>query len=99
MRLCTSEPRVAAGSAEQRKRDKYKILAQTHHFAPIVIETSGAFGCEALEFFAEGGRRIRALTQEAKSQAYLIQQVSMALQRGNTASVLGTTGPSLTLFD
>ena len=42
--------------------------------------------------FAECGRRIRALTQEARSRAYLIQQVSMALQLGNTTSVLGTTG-------
>ena len=76
--LSTSEPRAAAGLAEQRKSlDKYQILVQTHHFIPIVIETSGAFGCEPLEFFAECGRCTRAPTQEAKSRAYLIQQVSI----------------------
>ena len=87
MSLSTSEARAAAGSAEQRKRDKYQLLAQTHHFVPIVIETSGTFGCEALEFFAECGRCTRALTQVAKSRAYLIQQVSVALQYGNAASL------------
>ena len=41
--LRNSEARAVAGSAEQRKRDKYQILAQTQHFVPIGIETSGAY--------------------------------------------------------
>ena len=41
--LRNSEARAVAGSAEQKKRDKYQILAQTQHSVPIVIERSGAY--------------------------------------------------------
>ena len=101
--LSTSKPRDQTQLQDQPNRGKMtstrSLPRPMHNFIPIVIETSGAFGCEALEFFTECGRRIRALMQEAKSWAYLIQQVSVALQHGNTASVLGITGPFLTLFN
>ena len=47
-----------------RKRSKYGIIARTHHFVPVVMETSGAFGTEALDLFAEITRRVRTVTQE-----------------------------------
>ena len=43
-----------------RKRSKYEIIARTHHFVPVVVETSGAFGTEALELFTEIARRVRS---------------------------------------
>ena len=82
-----------AGLTEQRKRNKYESLARTNNFIPVVVETSGAFGTEALDLFAEIGRRIHAITHEAKSRAILIQQMFVALQCGNAALVLGTMGP------
>ena len=87
------EARAVAGLAGQRKRSKYENLARTHNFIPVVVMTSGAFCTEAL--FAEIGRRIHAITNEAKSRAFLIQQIFVALQCGNAALVLGTTGPVL----
>ena len=29
-------------------KDKYLTIARTHHFVPVVVETSGAFGPDAL---------------------------------------------------
>ena len=31
--------------------DKGKLLGRTHHFVPVVVETSGAFGTESLDLF------------------------------------------------
>ena len=81
-----TEARAVAGQAEMRKRSKYEIIARTHHFVPVVVET------EALDLFAEITRRVRTVTQEVRARAFLLQQVSVALQRGNAASVLGSMG-------
>ena len=87
-----TEAQAVAGQDKMRKRSKYEIIARTHHFVPMVVETSGAFGTEALDLFAEIARRVHAVTQEVRAQAFLLQQVSVALQRGNAASVLGSMG-------
>ena len=43
---------IVAGQAEQRKAGKYvyEELAATHHFVPVVVETTGVFGLEAHSF-------------------------------------------------
>ena len=70
--------------------DVVEIIARTNHFVPVVVDTSGAFGTEALDLFAEVARQVRAATQEVRARAFLLQQVSVALERGNAASVLGS---------
>ena len=64
-------------------------LARVHHFIAVVVETAGAMGGDALDFVADIGSPVRAVTNEAQSRAFILQQVSVALQRGNAASVLG----------
>ena len=75
---------------ETKKRDKYLAIARSHHFIPVAVETSGAFGPEALELFDDIARRIRIVSQEVKSRAFLFQRISVALQQGNASAVLGT---------
>ena len=86
----TREARAVAGLAEKEKKERYRGLSQTHLFVSVAIETSGAMGSEALDFFKELGKRIPFLTHEVKSVSYIIQQVSMAVQRGNAAAILGS---------
>ena len=86
------EAGAVAALAEERKKAKYLDLARTHHFVAVVVETAGAMGSDALAFFADIGSRVKAATNEAQSRAFILQQVSVALQRGNAASVLGTFG-------
>ena len=86
----TSEVRAVAKLAETKKRDKYLAIARSHHFVPVAVETSGAFGPEALELFDDIARRIRIVSQEVKSRAFLFQRISVALQQGNASAVLGT---------
>ena len=84
------EAGTVASQAERNKCQKYALLCTSHHFVPIAIETSGVFGPEAASFFGELGRRIRAETGEPRSLQFLLQGISVAVQRGNAAAVLGT---------
>ena len=82
---------VVATDAESRKRFKYEIISQTHCFVPIAVETLGALGEEATAFLKDLGGRIAAVTKERRAVEFLLQRISVAIQRGNAACVLGTT--------
>ena len=57
----------------------------------MAVETLGALGVEATAFLKDLGRRIAATTKEHQSFEFLMQRVSVVVQRGNAACVLGTT--------
>ncbi|PSN35051.1 hypothetical protein C0J52_24067 [Blattella germanica] len=56
----------------------------------VTIETSGTWGIEGLNFVKEIGQRTSRVSQNTKSTAFLIQRISITLQHGNVASILGT---------
>ena len=60
-------------------------------FVSVAVETMGVFGPEARSFLRELGHRIANATQEPLSHLYLRQRISVAVQRGNTAAILGPT--------
>ena len=75
-----------AALAEDRK---YRDLPRSHLFCPLSIETMGAMGPRSLELVREVGRRIALETGEPRSTDFLLQHLSVVVQRGNCASVLG----------
>ena len=81
---------AAAQQAEEKKMQKYKHLGSCHFFTSVAIETTGVFGPRTTEFLKELGIRLRQVFGEANSYAYLTQRLSVAVQWGNAASVLGT---------
>ena len=90
---------LATGSAaletEIRESTKYTALRVAHTFVPVAAETFGAWDPEAILFLSELGRRISTVTGKVRSTVYLRQRIDIALQRGNSASVLGTLNPPL----
>ena len=77
------------------KQPKYQSLAALHIFIPVAVETLlGAIGDEAPVFLHDLGRRIAAVTAEPRSFQFLMQRLSVAVQRGNAACVLGTVPTS-----
>jgi len=89
----------AALSAQGVKTAKYTSLAVAHDFVPIAIETLGTWGPAGLAFVNELGRRISAVTGDARATDFLRQRLSLAVQRGNAASILGTlVSPDTDLF-
>ena len=78
-----------AATAEERKEEKYHCLPLSHWLSPLSIETMGAIGPKSLSLLKDVGRRIASETGEPHSTDFLLQQLSLAVQWGNCASVLG----------
>jgi hypothetical protein len=84
------EAGTAATASETKKISKYIALADKHEFVPVAIETLGTWGVRGLSFINEVGRRVAAVTGDSRSTAFLKQRMSLAVQRGNAAAVLGS---------
>jgi hypothetical protein len=92
-------PGAVANDAESRKSVKYRSLAALYSLTPIAVESMGPLGQEATIFFNELGRRIQATTAEPRSLQFLFQRLSVTVQRGNAACVIGTVSSSGGLED
>ena len=82
----------AASRAEANKNTKYSELAANgdYIFAPIAIETLGAWGPSAQSLCSEIGGRIASQSGDLRALSFLRQRLSIAVQRGNAAAVVGT---------
>ena len=80
----------AADAAEARKQRKYQALEQQFIVQPIGFETIGSWGAGAKAFLADIGNRIKQATGNPRAMEFLRQRVSIEIQRGNAASVMGT---------
>ena len=67
----------------------HRNLPRSHWFCPLSIETMGAMGPRTLDLVRDVGRRIGMETGEPRSTDFLLQRLSVAVQRGNCAAVLG----------
>jgi len=47
-------------------------------------------GKQASKFFKDLGKKLIAATGEPRSSSFLLQRISIAIQRGNSASILAT---------
>ena len=83
-------PGAAARLAETKKEKKYDFLKDRYIFVPVAIETLGGYGPEAWKFGEVLGERLRMATNEPRSSMFLKQRISIAIQRGNAAAILGT---------
>ena len=93
----TSKAGAAAETAEILKRNKYRGLGKEYNFVPFGVETLGPWGPSAHTFFSEIAKRLVDTTGDRRAGGYLAQRISLAIQRGNAASILGTMprGPFL----
>ena len=84
--FAAAEAGAVANQAEHKKCVKYAHLDHHHIFTPIAIETSGVYGSETLKFLKELGHRLKQASGECNAYSYLLQRLSVAVQRGNAAS-------------
>ncbi|RVE44152.1 hypothetical protein evm_011199 [Chilo suppressalis] len=71
------------GSRVCSKRRKYSALNENYIFVPFGVETMGPWGIKLK-------KRLTEVTGDQKAGGYLGQRISLAIQRGNAASLLGT---------
>ena len=84
---------IAGGAAEKafkKKESKYTEIAKHFIFMPVAMETFGAWAEESLSFIRVLGRRIATRTGEPRSSTFLLQRISVAVQKANSISVLST---------
>jgi len=66
------------------------VASGDYIFSPVAIETLGTWGPSAISLCQELGGRIAQATGDIRSHGFLKQRLSLAVQIGNAASVLGT---------
>jgi hypothetical protein len=80
-----------AAGREDKKVEKYSNLSDHYHFVPVGIETYGAYRPQGIKLVKQISKKIHDATGEKLSTFYLFQSISMAIQKGNAACVLGTS--------
>ena len=78
----------AAKEAEQDKRRKYSKLTERFYFAPVAFETNGACGPSTRLLLKEVAAKIMSVTGDPREMDWLLQRSSIAVVRGNAASIL-----------
>ena len=73
---------------------KYKHLNKDYHVIPMGIETLGSYGPHALNFIKIYWSKNYGYQWGKRSTSYLMQVIGMAIQRGNSASILETVTDS-----
>ena len=76
---------------ETRLSVLYTDLLHSHEFVPVAVETAGVFGLQTMSFVREFGEEIEAPNcgREIHNIPHSTH-LSIAVQRGNAISVLGT---------
>ena len=80
----------AAQKAFNKKEWKYREISKNFVFIPVAMETFGAWAEDSLAFVMQLGNRIAKATSEVRSATFLLQRISIAVQKANSISVLST---------
>ncbi len=82
--------RAVANMAIQRKENLYSSIIVNHHFVTFSVETMGCFSESTKLFVNQLGKILNSTSGDNKSKSYFVQRKSLAIQRGNVASIIGT---------
>ncbi|CAH2217230.1 jg14781 [Pararge aegeria aegeria] len=74
---------AAAESAQMLNRRKYSVICKYYAFAALAFETLGPWSSEM-------SQKVVLTSGDPRAGAYLAQRLSLAIQRGNSASILVT---------
>ena len=88
----SKKSRSIADKAERFKHNHYRRLKENYLFTPLAFESLGCMGPETKKFVEKLGSLMKAASGETRSTDYLLQKISIAIQRGNAACILGTLG-------
>ena len=81
---------VAEGAAS-RKETKYAALDHSDTFIPIAFETYEPINNKGTKFLQELGRRLRTISDDPRESAFLLQRISITLQRFNAIAFSDTS--------
>jgi len=70
--------------AVSKNTEKYSSLLSTYMFEPITVENLGTLSSSTLDSLVELGRRISSQSGNVRESSYLLQRISVAVQRFNS---------------
>ena len=73
-----------------RKIRKYSGLQDAYLFQPVAFETLGVVGDRTDDFLRDLGKRVSNETSQPRAGEYLLQRLSIDVQRGNAVAVTAT---------
>jgi hypothetical protein len=80
--------------------NKYSsIISSNYIFKGLAFETLGPWCKETIDFINVIGDRLIAESGDSKSKKFLFERISLAIQRGNAASIRGTFPDSALLSE
>ncbi|KAJ4449385.1 hypothetical protein ANN_00784 [Periplaneta americana] len=88
--LTTTRAASAAELAVKKKVNKYAHLLDNYNFVLFAVETFGPWNHDAKVLVSQIGKILISITGDRRCTTYLRQRLSIAIQRGNAMSVLGT---------
>lgn len=99
VRLSSKQARQTAELASKYKHNKYSELkANNYIINAFAVETMGSWSTDALKFVNKIGTILNEVSGDTRSHGYLVQRISLAIQRANASSIMGTL-PSTTKLD
>ena len=78
----------AATKAETAKCQKYHDLQSNYHLQPVAIETTGVCGKSTAPFLSGLAKKLVDVSGDPRECQWLHQRLSLAVVRGNAASIL-----------
>ena len=85
------QPGSAAKEAEERKRRKFVNIGDHHVFEPLAFETAGTYGEATTRTMKVICSRLSNETADPREAVWLRQRISIAILRGNAASIRAST--------
>src|SRR5207237_9631539 len=82
-------PGAAAEELEREKLRKYQFLEPHYLFMPVAIETMGVYAPLAKKLVNWVGSKLERVTKDTRARSFFKHRISMAIQRGNAAAILG----------
>lgn len=96
--ISSKEARRTAELASRSKHSKYSELKSNNYiFNAFAVETLGSWSTEAIQLINKIGPILNSVTGDHRSHGYLIQRISLAIQRANASSMIGTLPPTTKL--
>jgi hypothetical protein len=80
-------------------KNAFSIISSNYVFKGLAFETLGPWCKEAIDFINVIGNRLIAESGDSKSKKFLFERISLAIQRGNAASIRGTFTDSAILSE
>ena len=90
------EAGTSASWAEDKKTEKYEEITDRMIFVPLGFETVGSWGRKCRGFLSKLGKLLFNKTGR-RSTSFLFQRLSLAILRGNSASILAAVPRSESL--